>query len=111
MPVREFVSGAGSDSTFCSMSFKLIECYENIHKPPVIKRKQIFQESVKKKFTSKHFIVIYWVNYKQKQLISIYYNINCLITPYILACMYFLTVIAYLKKTFFTNSEYSLNLY
>ncbi len=38
-----------------------------------LKRNKYFR-NVKKKFTSKHFIVIYWANYKQKQLISIYNN-------------------------------------
>ncbi len=74
------------------MSVKQIELWKHtvflFIKPPVIKRKQIFQESVKKKFTSKHFIVIYWANYKQKQLISIYNNKNGLITACIVYALF-----------------------
>ncbi len=42
---------------------------------------------MRQKKKSKNFIVIYWANYKQKQLISIYNNKNCLITACIIACI------------------------
>ncbi len=83
------------------MSFKLAECYENIQCLTTChKEKTNISGICQKNLKSKKVIVIYWTNYKQKQLISIYNNKNGLITACILACiMYFFTIIAYLKKT------------